>query len=97
MSDKLVTIARYMDSIKAELDKQVLEDFKIPAVVVGPNTGDCRLGVFGAVLLQVRQDDADKAKEILESQETTFSPEELEDLEDVDDLDGPEGPQEQDN
>ena len=89
MADELVTIAKYMDSIRAELAKQVLEDFKIPAVVVGPNAGDCRIGVFEMVLLQVRQSDADKAKQILESQEQHYTPEELEDLDDLDELNGP--------
>jgi hypothetical protein len=95
MADKLVTIAKYMDSIKAELAKQVLEDFKIPAVVVGPNAGDCRIGVFEMVLLQVKQDDADKARQILESQEQSYTPEELEELEDIDELGGPEEPEKQ--
>jgi hypothetical protein len=89
MEDKLVTIAKYMDSIEAELAKQVLEDFKIPAVVVGPNAGDCRIGVFEMVLLQVKQSDADQAKQILESQEPSYTQEELEDLDDLDELGGP--------
>ncbi|MFH1370479.1 MAG: hypothetical protein ABII09_04255 [Planctomycetota bacterium] len=94
MEDKLVTIAQYMDAIEAELAKQVLEDFKIPAVVVGPNAGDLRIGAFEMVLLQVKQSDADRAKQTLESQKQSFTPEELEDLDDMDDLGGAEGPEE---
>ena len=37
MADKLVTIAEYMNSIQAEMAKQVLEDFDIPAIIVGGN------------------------------------------------------------
>lgn len=95
MADKLVTIAKYMDSIEAELAKQVLEDFKIPAVVVGPNAGDWRIGVFEMVLLQVKQSNADRARQILESQEQSYTPEELEELEDMDEPGGPEEPEKQ--
>jgi hypothetical protein len=90
MADKLVTIAEYVDSIEAEMAKQVLEDFKIPAVVVGPNAGDLRVGALEMVLLQVKESDEGRAKQILESQEQSFTKEELEDLGDLDEMGGPE-------
>ena len=90
MADKLVTIAEYVDSIEAEMAKQVLEDFKIPAVVVGPNAGDLRVGALEMVLLQVKESDEGRAKQILESQEQSFTKEELEDLGDIDEMGGPE-------
>jgi hypothetical protein len=88
MEDKLVTIAQYMDSIKADIAKQTLEDFKIPAVIVGPNAGDLRVGALEMILLQVKQSDAERAKQILEAQEQKFTPEELEELDKMDESDG---------
>jgi hypothetical protein len=98
MEDKLVTIAEYMDSLKADMAKQVLEDFGIQAIIVGRNAADVFGGVtayFTAIKLQVKQSDADKARQILESQEPSYTPEELEDLDDLDEPGGPEEPQEQ--
>ncbi len=101
MEDKLVTIAEYMDSIEADMAKQTLEDFKIPAVVVGPNAGDLRVGALEMILLQVKQGDAERAKQILETQEQSYTPEELEELDDMDEFgspeesEGPEEPKEQ--
>jgi len=40
MADEMVTIAEYMNSIQAEMAKQVLDDFDIPAIVVGENATD---------------------------------------------------------
>ena len=88
MEDKLVTIAQYMDSIKADIAKQTLEDFKIPAVIVGPNSGDLRVGALEMILLQVKQRDAERARQILETQEQKFTPEELEELDKMDESDG---------
>jgi predicted ATPase len=78
MEDKLVTIAEYMDSIAAEMDRQTLEDFKIPAIIVGPNAGDGRIGIVESVKLQVRQNDADEARQILEDQQQGHEPEDYE-------------------
>ena len=88
MEDKLVTIAQYMDSIKADIAKQTLEDFKIPAVIVGPNSGDLRVGALEMILLQVKQRDAERARQILETQEQKFTPEELEELDKMDESEG---------
>lgn len=78
MEDKLVIIAEYMNSIEAELAKQVLEDFQIPAIIIGANAGDARIGVFETVKLQVKQSDADQAMQILEEQKQGNEPEEYE-------------------
>jgi len=91
MSDKFVIVAEYMDSIKADLARQVLEDFGIQAIVVGPNAGDGRIGVFETVKIQVKQSDVEKAAEILESQEQSYNPEEPED-EDFEDFNEQEKP-----
>ena len=44
MADKLVTIAEYMDSMQAEMARQVLEDFDIKAVVIGENAANDLFG-----------------------------------------------------
>jgi hypothetical protein len=75
MADKLVTIAEYMNSIQAEMAKQVLEDFKIPSLIIGENAGDGRIGYIGTVKLQVKESDAEEAKQILEEQEQGHEPE----------------------
>jgi hypothetical protein len=95
MADKLVTIAEYMDSIQAEMAKQVLEDFGIRAVVVGQNAADGRIGVFETVKLQVLESDAARSAEILESSEMEYNIDEPEELEEMDDMDGPDEQDEQ--
>jgi hypothetical protein len=77
MEDKLVTIAEYMDSMKAEMAKQVLEDFDIKAVIVGENAvNTCLAPTVMTAKLQVLESNADEAKQILEDQEQSFEPEE---------------------
>jgi hypothetical protein len=80
MADKLITIAEYMDSIEAEMARQILEDFNIRALIVGQNAADGRIGVFETVKLQVFEKDAAQAMEILESQEHSepYQPNEFE-------------------
>jgi hypothetical protein len=85
MEDKLVTIAEYMDSIEADMARQVLEDFDIRAIIVGQNAGDGRIGIFETIKLQVRQSDAVKAKEILDEQQQGREPEEFEVRDETDD------------
>lgn len=89
MEDKFVIIAEYMNSIEAELARQTLEDFKIPAIIIGANAGDARIGVFQTVKLQVRQSDAERAMQILEDQEQGHEPEEYEVMDDPDEDDEP--------
>ena len=86
MEDKFVIIAEYMNSIEAELARQVLEDFKIPAIIMGQNAGDGRIGFFETVKLQVKQSDTDQARQILEEQEhgdETNEPQEPEEQEEL--------------
>jgi len=92
MADKLVTIAEYTDSIKADMAKQVLEDFGIRSIVVGQNAGDGRIGVFESVKIQVFESDAAKATEVLESSEMEYNADEPEEFEDenMDEHDEPE-------
>jgi len=64
--------------------RQVLEDFQIPAILIGANVGDARIGVFETVKLQVKESDVEQAMQILEDQE---QPGETEDFEVMDELD----------
>ena len=68
MDDPLVTIARFEETIEAELAKQKLADFDIEAVLTGENTATTFAGVYAAIdiELQVRQSQAEKAREILQ-------------------------------
>ncbi len=70
MADKLVTIAQFTDYIEAEMAKQLLDDFGIKSVVTGENAANL-YPISGAVGpdLQVFEKDAQRAQEILESQE----------------------------
>jgi hypothetical protein len=75
MADKLVTIAEYMDSMQAEMARQVLEDFDIKAVVIGENAANtCLAPTVITAKLQVLESKADEAKQILEEQEQTYEP-----------------------
>ena len=89
MEDKLVTIAEYADSMKAAMAKQILDDFGIKAVVVDQNAANLVFLPNQTAKLQVMESDAAKAMEIIESQELSYTPEELEDLDDLDELNGP--------
>ncbi len=70
MADKLVTIAEYPDSMQAELAMQVLADYGIKAILTGQHAADVYSGVpaFAMVKVQVRQSDAEEARQILESE-----------------------------
>jgi hypothetical protein len=78
MADKFIIVAEYMNSIEAEMAKQLLEDFNIPAIIVGENSGDGRIGVFETIKLQVQESRAEEAKQILEEQEQGREPEDYE-------------------
>jgi len=73
MEDKLVTIAEYMDSMEAELALQTLADYGIKAFLLGQHAADVYAGVpaVARVKLQVMQSDEGKAKQILESEESS--------------------------
>ncbi len=70
MADKLVTIAEFTDYIEAQMAKQLLADYEIKAVVTGENAANLYpiSGVVGPEL-QVLEKNAQRAREILESQE----------------------------
>ena len=66
MEDNLITIARFTDNIKAEMAKQLLDDFGIKAILTGQRVTSW----FGflptvAVELQVKESDAERALEVL--------------------------------
>lgn len=96
MADKLVTIAEYMDSMQAEMAKQVLEDFDIKAVVIGENAANtCLLPTVLTAKLQVFESNADEAKQILEEQQQGHEPEEYEIRDETDEADEPYDPKEE--
>jgi len=71
MADKLVTIARFMDYMEAELARQKLEDFGIKAVVTGQNASNIYPGIsaIAGPELQVFESVSEEAAKILESDE----------------------------
>jgi len=71
MSDKLVTIAKFVDSVQAEMAKQLLEDFGIKAVITGQHAANVYSGLppVANVGLLTLESQAAQAKEILESQQ----------------------------
>jgi len=92
MADKLVTIAEYMDSMQAEMARQVLEDFDIKAVVIDQNSVNiCLAPTVMTAKLQVLESNADEAKQILEEQEQSYEPG---DSAEFDELGGYEEPEE---
>jgi hypothetical protein len=69
MSDKLVTVAQFEDSIAANLAKQKLADFGIECFLEGENFSNMYSGLsIAAIKLQTLQSQAKQALEILESQ-----------------------------
>ena len=69
MENRLVTIARFADSIDAEMARQLLADFGIRAVVTGQNVANVYSGVPSLLdlKLQTLESQAQRAREILES------------------------------
>ena len=71
MADKLVTIAKFADYIKANLAKQLLDDFGIKSIVADQNTTNIySVSAIAEISLQVFERQAKQAQEILESQES---------------------------
>jgi hypothetical protein len=67
MAGKLVTIAKYYDSLEASMAKQALEDNGIAALILGENLSNA-IGVAPALALielQVSMENAEAAMEIL--------------------------------
>jgi len=71
MKEKLVTVARFSDYIRADLARQWLEDAGIKAFVLGQNVANVYSGVPAAIdiELQTPQSEADEAREILKAHE----------------------------
>jgi hypothetical protein len=70
MADKLVTIGQFPNYIEAEMAKQLLADYGIEAVVTGDNAANIYpIPAVEGPELQVLESHAQKAREILESQE----------------------------
>jgi hypothetical protein len=71
MSEKLVTVARFSNYIKADLARQLLEDEGIKAFVMGQNVGNVYSGVPAVIdiELQTPASEAAEAREILEANE----------------------------
>jgi hypothetical protein len=71
MADKLITIARFENYEEADFAKQMLEDEGIKSAVVGQNVVNVFLGLttIGRIELQVFEEDADKALEILNTKD----------------------------
>ena len=69
MKEKLVTVARFDDYMKADLARQLLEDEGIKAFVLGQNVGNVYSGVPAVVdiELQTPASEAEEAREILEA------------------------------
>lgn len=64
---KLVTIAEYDNSMDAELAKLTLDNAGIESVIMGETVGCSLYHVFDPyVKVQVFEDDADRAKQLLE-------------------------------
>ena len=69
MEDKLVTIAEYANYIEAEMAKQLLADYGIESMVAGENASNLySMPAIENPQLQVFENQAEKAIEILESQ-----------------------------
>lgn len=69
MAEKIVTIARFNDSIEANMAKQLLEDFGIRSILTGQNAANIHPGIsaVAGVTLQTFESKAKEALLILES------------------------------
>jgi hypothetical protein len=68
---RLITVARFEDSIQASLAKQLLADFGIESVLAGWNAANVYSGLpaMAAIELQVLESESQQAQQILESHE----------------------------
>ncbi len=94
-TEKLVTVARYEDYMKADLARQWLEDEGIKAVVTGQNAANVYGGVpaVSDIELQTLESQAEEARQILEDAGRQVS-DEGQELEEEDWSEDPDGPQE---
>ena len=71
MTDKLVTIAKFTDSIQASMAEQLLADYGIKSFLAGLNTANTyTLPAVAAIELQVPGKWEHKAREILNPRES---------------------------
>ena len=70
MEDKLVTVARYKEYTEAEMARRLLENNGIKAIVTGDGAAKVYSGVPAVMDLELQalKSQAEKAREILESQ-----------------------------
>jgi hypothetical protein len=69
MEDKLVTVAQFANYIEAEMAKQLLADYGIEAVATGENASNIySVPAVEGPELQVMESQAQKAREVLQSQ-----------------------------
>ncbi len=70
MTDKLVTIATFTDSIEADLARQKLDNAGINSVLTGQNAANMYgISAIARTELQVLENQVQKAQEILQSSE----------------------------
>ncbi len=63
----MTTLRKYLDVVKAEMDKSLLEAAGIPAFIAGENSAAIGYGnIFGEVRLQVQDADVDRARQVLQ-------------------------------
>ncbi|HON92104.1 MAG TPA: DUF2007 domain-containing protein [Sedimentisphaerales bacterium] len=79
-AEKLVTVARYEDYVKADLARQLLEDEGIKAVVTGQNVANVYSGVPAVIdiELQTLESQAEQARQILEDADRQVVDQDLE-------------------
>jgi len=67
--DRLVTVAKFADSVQADLARQLLADFGIEAILTGQHAANVYAGVpaVADIELQTLESEARQAKEILDS------------------------------
>ena len=65
LHNALITIRTYMNSIEAEMDRQLLENNGIQAYVADENMGSFLNVAIGGIRLMVADADAEKATQIL--------------------------------
>jgi hypothetical protein len=70
MNDKLVTIAKYTDAIETGFVKQSSADYRLEAVETGESASNIHsIPAMGGPELQVLENQGERAKALLESQE----------------------------
>ena len=66
MTDDLLTVSTHTTIIEAELAKNLLEAAGIEASIHAPHANALYPGVLGEIMLQVREEDLERATEALE-------------------------------